>query len=239
VPMNTCSTSRTDRGPQCNQKSQSAQNICLSKKLAVKRKVRVPIVHYQVHAVLSSHHASCDTNPLRSPHRGALMNCSLRPFARTFAFFFCSFAALFLSVPACPGQSSSKINPESGDLILINGKIITVDANDSTAQALAIHDGKIAAVGTNKEIRKRSPKNARVIDLHGRTATPGLIDSHCHFDETSAIYGVELSKIIKIGEAVDLVRQKVATQKPGEWITGSGWDEGKLAESRYITAADL
>ena len=167
------------------------------------------------------------------------MNCSLRPFARTFAFFFCSFAALFLSVPACPGQSSSKINPESGDLILINGKIITVDANDSIAKALAIHDGKIAAVGTNKEIRKRSPKNARVIDLHGRTATPGLIDSHCHFDETSAIYGVELSKITKIGEAVDLVRQKVATQKPGEWITGSGWDEGKLAESRYITAADL
>jgi predicted amidohydrolase YtcJ len=167
------------------------------------------------------------------------MNCSLRPFARTSAFFLCSFAALFLSVPACPGQSSSKINRESGDLILMNGKIITVDTNDSIAQALAIHDGKIAAVGTNEEIRKRSPKNARVIDLHGRTATPGLIDSHCHFDETAAIYGVQLSKITKISEAVDLVRQKVATQRPGEWITGSGWDEGKLAESRYITAADL
>jgi predicted amidohydrolase YtcJ len=167
------------------------------------------------------------------------MNCSHRPFARTSAFFLCSFAALFISVPAYPGQSSSKINPESSDLILINGKIITVDANDSIAQALAIHDGKIADVGTNEEIRKRSPRNARVIDLRGRTATPGLIDSHCHFDETSAIYGVELSKITKISEAVDLVRQKVATQKPGEWVTGSGWDEGKLAESRYITAADL
>jgi len=158
------------------------------------------------------------------------MNCSLRPFARTSAFCLCSFAALFLSVPACPGQSSSKINPESGDLILINGKIITVDTSDSIAQALAIHDGKIAAVGSNEEIRKRAPKNARVIDLHGRTATPGLIDSHCHFDETSAIYGVELSKITKISEAVDLIRHKVTTQKPGEWITGSGWDEGKLAE---------
>jgi predicted amidohydrolase YtcJ len=167
------------------------------------------------------------------------MNCSLRSFARTYAFCLCSFAAFFLSVPACPGQSSSKINPESGDLILINGKIITVDTSDSIAQALAIHDGKIAAVGSNEEIRKLAPKNARVIDLHGRTATPGLIDSHCHFDETSAIYGVELSKITKISEAVDLIRHKVATQKPGEWITGSGWDEGKLAESRYITAADL
>ena len=164
------------------------------------------------------------------------MNCSLKTFARTCAF---SVAAFLLSAAMCPAQSSSHSNPESGDLILINGRIITVDANDSIAQALAIHNGKIVAVGTNEEIRKRSPKNARVIDLHGRTATPGLIDSHCHFDETSAIYGVELSKITNISEAVDLVRQKVATQKPGEWITGSGWDEGKLAESRYLTAADL
>lgn len=164
------------------------------------------------------------------------MNCSLKTFARSCVF---SVAAFLLSAPMCPAQSSSHSNPESGDLILINGRIITVDANDSIAQALAIHNGKIVAVGSNEEIRKRSPKSARVIDLHGRTATPGLIDSHCHFDETSAIYGVELSKITSISEAVDLVRQKVATQKPGEWITGSGWDEGKLAESRYLTAADL
>jgi predicted amidohydrolase YtcJ len=167
------------------------------------------------------------------------MNCSLRLFARTSAFFLCSFAALFLCFPARPGQSSSKSNPDSRDLILINGKIITVDANDSIAQALAIHNGKIVAVGTNEEIRKRSPKNVHIIDLHGRTATPGLIDSHCHFDQTPALYGIELSQIANISEAVDLVRQRVATRKPGEWITGSGWDEGKLAELRYITAADL
>jgi hypothetical protein len=146
---------------------------------------------------------------------------------------------LLLSVPHFAAQSPSQNKSDSGDLILINGKIITVDEKDSIAQALAIHNGKILAVGSNEEIRKIAGKDARVMDLRGRTATPGLIDAHCHFEETAAIYGIELSKITKISEAVELVRQKVTTHKPGEWIEGSGWDEGKLAESRYITAADL
>ena len=142
--------------------------------------------------------------------------------------------ALLLPSPATTHAQSS-----SADLILINGKIITVDAKDSVAQALAIHNGKIVAVGSNDQIRKLAPKNAQVIDLHGRTATPGLIDSHCHFDETDRLYGIELSNIAKISEAVELVRQKVASSQPGEWIQGSGWDEGKLPDKRYITAADL
>ena len=153
-------------------------------------------------------------------------------FVRLVAPIFFSIASFALSV-ACAAQSSSP------DLILINGKIITVDAKDSVAQALAIHNGKIVAVGSNDQIRKLAPKDAQVIDLHGRTATPGLIDSHCHFDETDRLYGIELSNIKNIAEAVELVRQKAASSKPGEWIQGSGWDEGKLSDKRYITAADL
>ena len=148
-------------------------------------------------------------------------------------------AALLASGSACSAQSSATAISEPADLILINGKIITVDAHDSIAQAMAIHSGKIVAVGSNEEIRKHARKDAPIIDLHGRTATPGLIDTHCHFDETAQLYGIELSNTTKISEAVELVRQKVAASKPGEWIRGSGWDEGKLAERRYITAADL
>ncbi len=146
--------------------------------------------------------------------------------------FILSFASLFLLTSIACAQSSS-------DLILINGKIITVDSRDSIAQAISIHDGKITAVGNNEEIRKLAPKSAKVIDLHGLTATPGLIDSHCHFDETSVLYDITLSDVTKLTDAVDLVRKKVATLKPGEWIRGAGWDEAKFAERRYITAADL
>ncbi|MBS1842640.1 MAG: amidohydrolase family protein [Acidobacteria bacterium] len=128
---------------------------------------------------------------------------------------------------------------QSSDVVLINGKIITVDAKDSIAQAIAIHDGKIAAVGSNDEIRKLAPKGARVIDLRGLTVTPGLIDSHCHFDETSVLYDITLSEVTSIKDTLELVRKKAATLKPGEWIRGAGWDEAKFAERRYITAADL
>ena len=145
----------------------------------------------------------------------------------------------FASLPTLSAQSAADNQAKDSDLILIHGKIITVDAKDSVTEALAIRDGKIAAVGTTDEIRKLAPKNARVIDLHGRTVTPGLIDAHCHFDETQKLFGIELSDITKISQAVELVRQKAASSKPNEWIRGSGWDEGKLADHRYITAADL
>jgi len=128
---------------------------------------------------------------------------------------------------------------QSSDLVFLNGHIITVDAKDSIAQALAIHDGKITAVGSNNEIRRVAPKSAKVLDLHGLTVTPGLIDTHCHFDETSVLYDITLSEVTSIKDVVELVRKKAAALKPGEWIRGAGWDEGKFVEHRLITAADL
>ena len=127
------------------------------------------------------------------------------------------------------------------DLILINGKILTVDPQDSIAQAIAITDGKIVAVGSNDAVRKAAAKGARVLDLHGRTATPGLIDTHCHFQSAQELYGVPLSdsSITRIDDILQRVKAAVAKSKPGEWIRGAGWDEGKLAERRYILASDL
>jgi predicted amidohydrolase YtcJ len=127
------------------------------------------------------------------------------------------------------------------DLVLINGKIITVDSKDTIAQAVAITGGKIVAVGTNDAVRKAAAKDARIVDLHGRTATPGLIDTHAHFQEVDALYSIDLSDpaIHKIDDVLDRVRAKVATLKPGEWVRGSGWDEGKFAERRYLWASDL
>jgi len=159
------------------------------------------------------------------------------------SFLFTGFLFLAISSAAIPTlraqEAPSADLQGDADLLLVNGKIITVDAKDSVTQALAIQNGKIVAVGSNNEVRKHAAKDARIIDLHGRAATPGLIDSHCHFDETTTIYDLDLSNIKSIAEAVELVRQKVAHAPPNVWIQGAGWDESKLAELRYIYASDL
>ncbi|HLK63639.1 MAG TPA: amidohydrolase family protein [Bryobacteraceae bacterium] len=131
--------------------------------------------------------------------------------------------------------------PPAADLILVNGRILTVDARDSIAEALAVSDGKIVAVGTNEAIRKYAGSKTRTIDLNHRAVTPGLIDSHCHFSETAALYEVDLGdvSVTRITDALAKVRDKVKSVKPGEWVRGAGWDEGKLAELRYIYASDL
>jgi len=130
---------------------------------------------------------------------------------------------------------------DSPDLILAHGKILTVDANDSIAQALAVRAGIIVAIGTNEEILRLAGAPTRIIDLHGRTATPGLIDSHAHIAEAglSELYQVKLSDATSIADIVHRVQQGVKGLKKGEWLQGAGWDEGKLAERRYVLAADL
>jgi len=129
----------------------------------------------------------------------------------------------------------------SADLILVNGTVITVDAADSIAQGVAVSGGKIVAVGGSRDMRAFANGRTQVIDLHGRTVTPGLIDTHVHFSETADLFSINLSDvaITKIDDVVKRVAERVATAKGGEWIRGSGWDEGKLAERRYVLASDL
>ena len=129
------------------------------------------------------------------------------------------------------------------DLVLIHGHILTVDAKDSIAQAIAIRNGVIVKVGRDADVLEFAGKapNLRVIDLQGHTATAGLIDTHAHIADggVSELYDVQLSDATSVAEVVARVKAKAAQLKAGEWVTGSGWDEGKLSERRYVTAADL
>jgi predicted amidohydrolase YtcJ len=142
-----------------------------------------------------------------------------------------------LSVQRLEAQTSA------ADLLLLHGRILTVDAKDSVAQAIAIRRGIIVKVGTDAEVLKLAGNThgLRIIDLKGHTATPGLIDTHAHIagGGVDELYGIKLSDTTSVAEIIARVKSKIATVKPGEWVTGAGWDEGKLTERRYVTAADL
>jgi predicted amidohydrolase YtcJ len=127
------------------------------------------------------------------------------------------------------------------EVILINGTVLTVDPRDSVAEAVAIAGNRITAVGTTAQVKALAGPSTEVIDLAGRAVTPGLIDSHVHFTEADKLFNVDLSDpaIKTMDDVLQRVAAHVKTLKPGDWVRGRGWDEGKLAERRYITAADL
>ena len=129
------------------------------------------------------------------------------------------------------------------DLLLVNGRVLTVDANDRVAQAVAIAGNRIVAVGTTADVMRAAAPNARRVDLKGRTVTPGLLDAHAHFSGGGAdrLYVLDLSypNVKSIADVAAAVRAKAASSPKGAWISGRGWDEGKLTERRVITAADI
>jgi predicted amidohydrolase YtcJ len=153
----------------------------------------------------------------------------------------CAVACAVLAASASAPLIAQDPQARKADLMLIHGHILTEDGKDSAVEAVAIEGQRIVAVGADAQIQALAGPATRVIDLHGRTATPGLIDSHAHIAEggTSEVFDVPLTDATSIAEMVKRVAAKAATLKPGEWVTGSGWDEGKLAEKRLPTAADL
>ncbi len=120
-----------------------------------------------------------------------------------------------MSLGAAWGQAP---DVNMADTILVGGKIITVNATDSIAEAVAIKGGKIIDVGSRLSVMEHRGAATHVIDLRDRTVTPGLIDSHLHFASVDPVYSIHLSDVHNIGEVCKRVSERVAKAKPGEWI---------------------
>ena len=130
---------------------------------------------------------------------------------------------------------------QSADTILLNGKIVTLDAA-GTVEALAVADGKIVATGKSDDIRKLAGPATRTVDLAGRTVIPGLIDSHMHAIRAALFYATEVNWIgtRSIPEAMERIAEKAKAAKPGEWIiVAGGWTPPQFAEKRRPTQAEL
>jgi predicted amidohydrolase YtcJ len=121
---------------------------------------------------------------------------------------------------------------EPADLVLMGGRIVTMDAAYPEATALASRDGRLAAVGTEREIDRFIGPETEVIDLGGALAVPGLIEGHGHFlGVGKAMMQLDLNGVADFDEIVAMVEAAVAEAEPGQWILGRGWHQEKWSST--------
>ncbi len=121
------------------------------------------------------------------------------------------------------------------DAVYTHGKVFTVDENFTIATALAVRDGLVHAVGSDAEIETLIGPDTVVTDLGGKTILPGINDSHLHaiaygLDTPPLSLDVSFPAVRSIADVRELVREAAAAAEDGEWIIGTGWDDGYLDE---------
>ncbi len=144
--------------------------------------------------------------------------------------------ALFIFITI---QNSCK-SMKYADLILINGKIITVNKEFTLCEGVAVKANKIIAAGTNSEMKKLSGLNTRIIDLHGRTVIPGLIDSHLHPESASESELWEaIPDVHNMGQLLGWIKTQATIKSKGEWIILQKFFPTRLTEMRQPTLSEL
>jgi predicted amidohydrolase YtcJ len=131
------------------------------------------------------------------------------------------FGLLFLLLFSCGADKNA-------DQVYLNGIIYTVDDSNPQVEAVAVKDGLILAVGSSEEIQQYIGKQTEVIDLKGKTMTPGFIESHGHLMGIG--YNkleIDLMYVQTYDELIEKVAEAAAKAEPGEWITGRGWHQDK------------
>jgi len=128
-----------------------------------------------------------------------------------------------------PAYSEAGAAPE---LVIVNGNIITVDAGQPRAQAVAVKDGLILAVGSNAEIAALKGPGTEALDLAGATLIPGFIEAHAHLLYLGrTLQELKLAQAATWSEVVGMVARAARDNPPGEWIIGSGWHQEKWREA--------
>ncbi|MCF6333342.1 MAG: amidohydrolase [Draconibacterium sp.] len=126
------------------------------------------------------------------------------------------------------------------DLILLNGKIVTVNSNFSIASALAVKGDKIIGIDSNEKIGKLAKAQTQIIDLKGRTVIPGLIDAHAHPERASlSEINEELPDLHSISELLGWIEHQASIKKEGEWIIHPKMFYTRLEELRPPTLSEL
>jgi predicted amidohydrolase YtcJ len=125
-------------------------------------------------------------------------------------------------------------NAQQPDHVYFNGKILTVDADFSIAEAVAVSDGRISAVGTNADIRNLAGDATTEVNLEGRTVIPGLIDNHMHYMRGASRWRFEarIGGVTSRKRVLEIIGNKAKQAGSGEWVfVLGGWNEQQFADA--------
>ena len=143
------------------------------------------------------------------------------------------YLALFVALTQ---QAASPAAPPPADLIVMNARIYTADANRPVADALAVRGGRIVFVGSARGAMALVGPRTERLNLGGRTVIPGMVDAHTHLlGLGQALRTVDLVGTRSYDEVVARVVERAKTARPGEWIRGRGWDQNDWSDTRFPT----
>lgn len=127
-----------------------------------------------------------------------------------------------------------KETPPAADLVLMNGKIVTVDKDFSIREAVAAAGDQIVFVGNNENVKQYIGPETEVIELNGALVLPGLIDSHAHLHSLGEqLAYLNITGTADYNEIIDKVAQRAKMAKPGEWIVGGRWDHNDWPDKSF------
>ncbi len=122
------------------------------------------------------------------------------------------------------------------DLILVNGRVYTVDAARPLVAAIAVRNGRVLFAGSEREARALAGPQTRIIDARGQTVIPGMVDAHAHlFGLGNSLRNVQLAGARSYDEVITRVVARARDVKPGEWIVGRGWDQNLWPDRNFPT----
>ncbi len=127
-------------------------------------------------------------------------------------------------------------------LVLVNGNVLTMDSENPRSSGIALRNGVVIATGADDVVRAAAGPGATVIDLKGRTATPGLNDAHCHpmgVGHALADVAAGNPPCESVAAIVAAFQDRAASTPAGQWIVGRGYDQGRLSDQRHPTRDDL